>query len=53
MSVEWQIIYLMSIFMCAYFCYQAGKKEGINIGIESTLTSLEAQGVIELEDEDI
>lgn len=46
----WTIVAMVFTFNVAYFSYKAGHKEGVAVGIESTLDQLEAQGVITLED---
>jgi hypothetical protein len=51
MPIEWGIIFTGTVFMAAYFSYRAGHRAGMDDGIDSTLTSLEAQGIIELERE--
>jgi hypothetical protein len=51
LPIEWIIISIGVIFNCAYFSYKAGHKEGVQVGVNSTLEQLEAQGLIQLEEE--
>lgn len=47
----WTLLAIAFTFNVAYFSYKAGHRAGVNEGIDSTLTQLEAQGVITLEEE--
>lgn len=46
MPVEWAIIFLGSIIACAYFSYQSGQKNGIELATILTLEKLESEGLI-------
>jgi len=50
MPIEWGIIFLGTIAASAYFSFLAGRKSGIEEGVDTILQSLAAQGVIELEE---
>jgi len=52
MPIEWSIIFLGTIAASAYFSFLAGRKSGIEEGVDTILHSLAAQGVIELEEVD-
>jgi len=45
----WTLVAIMFTFIVAYFSYKAGYDAGVERGVESTLDQLEAQGVIQLE----
>jgi hypothetical protein len=45
----WTIVAIMFTFIVSYFSYKSGYNAGVERGVESTLDQLEAQGVIELE----
>lgn len=51
MPIEWAIIFLGAISACAYFSYQYGMKEGVEIATSLTLTQLELQGLIHIEND--
>ena len=47
----WTIVAALFTFNVAYFSYKAGHREGVSEGVDATLSQLEAQGVITLEEE--
>jgi hypothetical protein len=46
----WTLVAILFTFNVAFFSYRAGHKVGIQEGVDATLDSLEAQGVITVED---
>ena len=46
----WTLIAILFTFNVAYFSYKAGHRAGLSDGVEATLDSLEAQGIIEIEE---
>jgi hypothetical protein len=46
----WTLVAVIFTFNVAYFSYKAGHKTGVQDGVDATLDSLEAQGVITVEE---
>lgn len=51
MIVPVEVIYLLSIACCAYFSYKTGYKHAVPDAVDQTLFSLEAQGLISIEED--
>jgi hypothetical protein len=51
MSVEWQIIFTMFVFICAYFSYKTGFERGVTEAVGMTLDNLEQRGLILIEED--
>jgi hypothetical protein len=46
----WTLVAIIFTFNVAYFSYKAGHRSGVQDGVDATLDSLEAQGVITVEE---
>ena len=51
MSIEWMIIFTMTIAACAYFSYMAGLDRGTEQAVDSVLHTLSSAKLIEIDDE--
>jgi hypothetical protein len=50
LPIEWQIIFLGVVFLSAYFSFKTGYESGSRDGVDAILGSLEAQGIIKIEE---
>jgi len=48
MEIEW--VYLAGCLIIGYCAYRSGKGDGVNLGIEQTLTLLEKHNMISVSD---